>query len=112
MQLPRVLQSANLDNGIRLLLEINGSLSAFEGHFDSAPIIPGVIQIQWALNFNNQYLSPITPLAIERIDALKFQQVIQPNSEVELQLERVDNKLVFSFSSNEQKHSSGKFLVK
>jgi len=111
MNMPRIIHKSLIENGIKLQLDIDHQLSAFEGHFDDAPIVPGVVQIQWALAFNNQFLQEISPLNIFRMDALKFQQVIQPDSVVELMLERISNKLVFSFSSGSSRHSSGKIVV-
>ncbi len=111
MNLPAIISSEETENGINLLLDISDSLEAFDGHFDSAPIIPGVVQIQWALAFNNQFLSKIDVSNIDRIDSLKFQQVIQPNSNVKLELDMKGKKLHFCFSSNDKRHSSGKVLI-
>lgn len=111
MQLPKTISQTTNQESVILMLAIEPALDAFAGHFDAAPIIPGVVQIQWALAFNNQYLTPVHSNDIERMDALKFQQVIQPNSTIRLSLERKENRILFSFSSDAGMHSSGKVLV-
>jgi 3-hydroxymyristoyl/3-hydroxydecanoyl-(acyl carrier protein) dehydratase len=94
-----------------LQLAIHPGLNGFEGHFDGAPIVPGVLQIYWALQFANQYLKPVSPFDIANMEAVKFQQVMTPGIEVRLDLELADTKLMFVFSSPSKRYSSGKIAI-
>jgi 3-hydroxymyristoyl/3-hydroxydecanoyl-(acyl carrier protein) dehydratase len=94
-----------------LQLAIHPDLDGFDGHFDGAPVVPGVLQIYWALQFANQYLKPVSPFDIADMEAVKFQQVMTPGIEVSLELELVNAKLTFVFSSPSKRYSSGKIAI-
>ncbi|WP_196139440.1 thioester dehydrase [Aliikangiella sp. G2MR2-5] len=111
MQLARVDEINEVDDGIELLLEINGDLDSFDGHFDEVAILPGVIQIGWALAYAKIYKIVSEEKLIDSISALKFQQVIVPGDLVNLSLRLHRDTLVFSFTSGDKKHSSGKLLL-
>ena len=100
-------RSANQDS-VRLAISISPGLDVFRGHFDEAPIVPGVVQIHWALRLANQYLVAVSPLAIDCMEAVKFQQVMTPGAELTLDLELINNKLVFAYRSPAASYSSGK----
>lgn len=113
MDNPTVIQADNDDNSASLTLYIDGELDIFKGHFDEAPIVPGVVQLKWAIDFCGRYLKPLQADGITQIEALKFQQVIPPNTTVQLQLALQKNKLVFSITSddNATRHSSGRIAI-
>ncbi len=96
---------------MHLELTISRDLAAFDGHFESTPIVPGVVQIQWVIEFANKYIAEITDMEVRCLEKLKFQHVIQPESLVNLQIELIAEKLIFSFTSNKQNYSSGKIVI-
>jgi len=76
-----------------LALDVRADLTAFDGHFDGAPILPGVAQLDWAARLGRECrLSSQTEgdggLAANfiRVEVLKFQQPILPGMQVELHL--------------------------
>lgn len=92
----------------RLDIEMDPELMWFEGHFPDVPILPGVAQIDWALHFACKAFSlPDTPITME---ALKFQQVIQPAARVELDLQwnSETDTLRFHYRSGDNTHASGR----
>lgn len=93
-----------------LMLEVAASLPYFDGHFSSAPILPGVTQIEWAIRFGRE-LFPLPPHFL-RMEAIKFQHIIQPGGTVRLELvfnpER-DN-LSFKLLSASGTHASGRIV--
>jgi 3-hydroxyacyl-[acyl-carrier-protein] dehydratase len=95
-----------------LQLSINPEMNGFDGHFDGAPVVPGVLQIYWALQFANIYLRPVSPLDISNLEAIKFQQLMTPGVEVRLELQLVSAKLQFVFSSPNKRYSSGKIAIR
>lgn len=81
----------------------------FEGHFPNMPILPGVAQVHWVMLLAKEYLS--VTFNVHRIEAIKFQRIIQPNSQLTLQL--IDNKygkLSFSYRAGDVVYGSGRII--
>ena len=111
MNLPQIITKTISQDSVQIALAVSAELQAFEGHFDQAPIIPGVEQLRWVVEFAQECFK-LEEIEIERVDALKFQNVIQPNSQIHLSLVRKSNRIDFSFTSGEMRHSSGKVFIK
>jgi acyl-coenzyme A synthetase/AMP-(fatty) acid ligase len=107
-RLPRVRELER--DAQRVLLEIvaPASLLYFDGHFDAAPILPGVVQVDWAMHYGRQYFT--LPARFKGINALKFQQVIQPETPVQLELvhDAAKGGLNFRYMSDAGQHASGR----
>ena len=123
MNYPVVLKQQTNDQELMLELDISPELSAFEGHFESFPIVPGVVQIQWALHFFKTYFLKTkfsTPIAapeafeVDKITALKFQHVMTPNCTSYLYLSYDHNKqnISFTISNDQHRFSSGKIKIR
>jgi len=97
----------------RVLLEMiaPASLLYFDGHFDVAPILPGVVQVDWAVHYGREYFT--LPARFKGINALKFQQVIQPEMPVQLELihDTAKNSLNFRYMSAVGQHASGRIML-
>ena len=91
-----------------LQLTIPHDLVYFRGHFSGAPIVPGVVQIKWAIELAGRYLGAGGTFA--GIDALKFQQVMRPGISVTLSLRWAasDGKLHFAYQSDGARYGSGR----
>lgn len=94
----------------RLRLRLPADLLYFKGHFPAAPILPGVVQIDWAIRFGLEFF-PLNG-EFKGMEALKFQQVLQPGEEPELELEfkPEKNSVFFRYVSPRGRHSSGLLL--
>ncbi len=81
-----------------------------EGHFPGKPILPGVVQVGWAIHYSRQWLGNTGEF--RRLEALKFQRVIQPGERIalHLKLDRNTGKLTFSYASGDVSHSSGRVV--
>ncbi len=66
-------------------LWIGPDLYHFQGHFPGQPILPGVAQIDWAISLARQMFA--LPPHLVRMEALKFQALIQPGTRLTLDLE-------------------------
>lgn len=110
-RLPRVRELERC--AARVLLEVTApvELRYFDGHFDVAPILPGVVQVEWAIHYGRQYFA--LPPVFKGINALKFQQVILPEQPVHLELlhDTAKGGLNFRFSSDAGQHSSGRVVL-
>lgn len=96
----------------RVLLEVTvpATLFYFDGHFAVAPVLPGVVQIDWAILYGREYFE-LAP-RFRAIHALKFQNVIRPESPVRLELTHDISKgsLNFQYSSDSGQHAGGRIL--
>ncbi|PRC95156.1 AMP-binding protein [Solimicrobium silvestre] len=86
------------------------NLLYFSGHFPEAPVLPGVVQVDWAIKIGRQTFD--LPTQFRAIHALKFQHVILPDSPVNLKLDFDQQKgcLSFSYFTSTWQHSSGRIL--
>jgi 3-hydroxymyristoyl/3-hydroxydecanoyl-(acyl carrier protein) dehydratase len=91
-----------------LQLTVPHDLVYFRGHFSGAPIVPGVVQIKWAIELAGRYLGAGGTFA--GMDALKFQHVMRPGINVTLSLRWVahDGKLHFAYQSDGARYGSGR----
>ena len=110
MKFPEIIKQQQREGVFQLELFIDPELFFFKGHFDDAPIIPGVAQTYWALEFAKNSYPDLQHATVQSITALKFQQVIQPHDTVILNFSYDQNKqsLSFSFIFKDSKYSSGK----
>lgn len=102
--LPRSLRSSG--PGV-FVFEVEPEHPAFEGHFPGQPILPGVVQVDWALRLGAEAFGPFG--AFLGLEQLKFQAVIVPREPLELRLawDAAAGELVFAYSGAAGKKSSG-----
>ncbi|MDX1693952.1 MAG: hypothetical protein R3208_09315 [Ketobacteraceae bacterium] len=107
---PNIINKNSQANAVRLTLQVPGNLAYFDGHFDQASILPGVVQVKWAEHFGRQFF-PL-PGSFQRLETLKFQQVIVPDTTIELELSNQPDpkKLYFTYFVNHKKVSSGRIV--
>ncbi|WP_457446730.1 AMP-binding protein [Roseateles sp. P5_E4] len=93
---------------VRLRVDIEARHPGFEGHFEGQPVLPGVVQLDWAERFARE-LFALQP-AFAGLDQLKFQQVIRPGGTVDLELtiNADGSELRFALTSERGAHASGK----
>ena len=108
---PQVLEQVETDGEWSLQLSVPPDLAYFSGHFPKAPVLPGVVQVEWALNLGRQLLN--LPGKFAGMEVLKFQQLVRPGDEVQLHL-RFDperGKLYFAYRNDTATCSSGRILL-
>lgn len=93
--LPKVLARHPQGDGIDLELHVPADCPWFEGHFESWPILPGVVQIGWAAWFAADWSGRETPPVV--MDRVKFKRPITPNARLRLCLRRVGDRLHYEF---------------
>jgi 3-hydroxymyristoyl/3-hydroxydecanoyl-(acyl carrier protein) dehydratase len=89
-------------------MTLEPGLVYFDGHFEAAAILPGVVQVDWAIEQGRKRF-PIQG-SFQRIEALKFFQVIRAGARVSIELEFDPEKgrLAFCYRGDGVTHSSGR----
>lgn len=93
-----------------IALHVPIDLAHFSGHFAAAPVVPGMVQVAWALELAASRLG--TSARCRTMEALKFQQLLRPgaNAELTLRADRVRGKLHFAYGHGEANFSSGRLV--
>ena len=81
-------------------------LAAFEGHFPQAAILPGVVLVDWAVRLGREAFGLSGDLL--RMEALKFQQLVRPGTELTAELAWTPGRLDFRFTSTHGVHAGGR----
>jgi acyl-coenzyme A synthetase/AMP-(fatty) acid ligase len=91
-------------------LPLEASLAVFEGHFTQAAVLPGVAQLDWAVQLAREAFA--MPPRFLRMEALKFQRVARPGDVLHLDLEWLAERgtLVFRYTSVHGPHASGRVV--
>ena len=110
-KLPEVLQQIEDDGEWSLQLAVPPDLAFFSGHFPKAPVLPGVVQVDWALALGQRLMN--LPEKFAGMEVLKFQQLVRPGDQVQLHLrfDLVRGKLYFAYRNETATCSSGRILL-
>lgn len=108
---PEVLEQVETAGEWSLQLAVPADLAYFSGHFPKAPVLPGVVQVEWALQLGQQMLD--LPGKFAGMEVLKFQQLVRPGDEIQLHLrfDRERGKLYFAYRNDTATCSSGRILL-
>lgn len=107
-RLPRIAARRDgADGAVEFDLEIDPALLWFKGHFPFHPILPGVVQLDWAIAFARDHLGLDLPAA--RDFQIKFRATILPGDRITLVLrhDRPKRRLVFQYRRGDDICSSG-----
>jgi acyl-coenzyme A synthetase/AMP-(fatty) acid ligase/3-hydroxymyristoyl/3-hydroxydecanoyl-(acyl carrier protein) dehydratase len=110
-QAPDLVAQEQHDDEWRLELIVPLDLAHFPGHFPGTPILPGVVQVDWAMNLSQRLMD--LPPRFAGMEVLKFQQLVRPGDRISLTL-RFDperSKLHFAYRNGEAACSSGRILL-
>jgi acyl-coenzyme A synthetase/AMP-(fatty) acid ligase/3-hydroxymyristoyl/3-hydroxydecanoyl-(acyl carrier protein) dehydratase len=110
IQEPELINLQQTDEGLQLELIVPLDLAHFTGHFPGTPILPGVVQIDWAINLGQRLMT--LPPRFAGMEVLKFQQLVRPGDHLSLTLrfDQVRGKLHFAYRNGEAACSSGRIL--
>ncbi len=94
----------------KLQLTPASDMAVFDGHFPGTPILPGVALVDWAIECGRTAFGIHAPFL--RMEALKFQQLVRPETQLELDLgwRAETGTLQFSFRSSQGMHASGRIV--
>ena len=115
---PDVVSSRVTADSAVYALDIAPDLHAFEGHYPGNPILPGVVQVDWAMRFARHAFAgsaaPVDWSGFSGVEQLKFHKIITPGERLELRLtwNAAAGKLGFSFESAAELKSAGQIRVR
>lgn len=104
----RLLERAEFRVELEVIAPAN--LYYFDGHFSQAAVLPGVVQVDWAIQIGREHFA--LPKEFRAIHALKFQHIISADMAVKLELiyEPLKASLSFRYFSADRQHASGRIL--
>jgi 3-hydroxymyristoyl/3-hydroxydecanoyl-(acyl carrier protein) dehydratase len=106
MKIPTIKNTQKQDDKVELLLSFSKSAVYFQGHFPQIAILPGFMQIHFAMFFAKKYW--LLGGEITNIKKLRFTKIITPNTDVSLMIEYLSPKKInFKYFSGDTSHSSG-----
>lgn len=95
---------------VELSFFVPKDLDYFNGHFPDAPILAGVVQLHWAVEYAKDQFS-FSHFNVQNLEVLKFKAVIIPGQNLQLTLtKKSDNKVIFSYFSDKGQHASGRII--
>ena len=101
--LPTVLSERHTPGHSEFDILVAGDNPWFEGHFPGRPILPGVIQIAWAVHYAAAlHADARTPRAVEQV---KFRRPIVPGMRLTLQLTHTPDAARLRYAYRDALHS-------
>ncbi|WP_395061835.1 AMP-binding protein [Paraburkholderia silvatlantica] len=93
-------------------LRVPHTLVHFAGHFPGLPILPGVVQVDWAMRFARDWVPGVRALA--SIDQLKFTMPVPPGALLKLVLthDAARRRVAFAWRVGERDCASGVFVYR
>jgi 3-hydroxymyristoyl/3-hydroxydecanoyl-(acyl carrier protein) dehydratase len=112
---PEIVEVARTDERVELKLIIPESLLYFRGHFPGFALLPGVVQLDWAIQYGREYfaLGQIASEVASEVAAteirIKFRKPIRPNHHVTLTLKHLParSSIQFDYADDDGACSSG-----
>jgi 3-hydroxymyristoyl/3-hydroxydecanoyl-(acyl carrier protein) dehydratase len=90
-------------------LALAPELVAFQGHFPGDPVLPGVVQIDWALRLGEAAFGPLGGFL--GLDQVKFLAAIRPGEALEMHLKLDRGRLGFRCQVGPERRASGTVLL-
>ena len=90
-------------------LALEPGLPAFQGHFPGDPVLPGVVQVDWAVRLGEVAFGPLG--AFRGLDQVKFLAPVRPLEPLELTLAAEPGRLRFQYRCGAELRSSGSILL-
>ncbi len=93
-----------------LQLSIPSNLEVFAGHFPEEPVLPGILQVHWAVALAEFCFDRALGDGFNAMQGIKFNSMVLPSAELQLSLKLQDSKLTFSYWQNGVKYSNGSLV--
>jgi 3-hydroxymyristoyl/3-hydroxydecanoyl-(acyl carrier protein) dehydratase len=105
-------RAADASAGAALVLDLHvpPDLAHFAGHFPGLPILPGVVQLDWAVRFAREHFAITGGASL--LQDVKFLAIVRPDARLVLSLrhDAARRLVAFSFAAGGRKASSGRVV--
>ena len=108
VSLPIILDRNISKNSIIYRIFFYSQCNFFRGHFSEFQLVPGVLQLFFAKELANAHFN--LSLGQGQYKRIKFSNVIEPDSIINLKLEKNENSVSYEFYLDSKKYASGVFL--
>lgn len=108
MELPNILAiTREGEDSLVLTLDIQADLTCFQGHFDLAPVLAGVVQIDWVIRLAREHFAPA--LVFRNLQSIKFLRLVRPPVTITLTMNYLPGRglVKFSYRAGEVTYSTG-----
>lgn len=107
---PDIIATSREGESITYQLRVPADLAHFAGHFPGLPILPGIVQVDWAVRLARRDLPGLT--ASHAISNLKFQAMVRPDAVLTLELRHDADRhsLQFAYRDTVRTYSSGRII--
>ncbi len=109
-QMPEIVAERRRPGHVEYDLRLQPELFPFAGHFPGLPILPGVVQVHWAIHLGaRNFVWPGPFVALEQV---KFLAVVRPEDRLTLTLGWNDAKgrLRFEYHAGKIRYSRGEVV--
>jgi 3-hydroxymyristoyl/3-hydroxydecanoyl-(acyl carrier protein) dehydratase len=108
---PQVLSTKQTDTGCIVYLRVPDDLAYLEGHFPQAPIVAGVCQLKWVIDYIELHTGK--PLVIEAMEAVKFHRPLLPQQlfAIELSYDDLTTTWYYQVYAADKSFASGRLIV-
>jgi acyl-coenzyme A synthetase/AMP-(fatty) acid ligase/3-hydroxymyristoyl/3-hydroxydecanoyl-(acyl carrier protein) dehydratase len=105
---PAIIAATTASGVSSFCLDISDNLECLKGHFDKFPLVPGVAQLQWAIDIGLNHFG-ITQRKFSSMEQVKFRDFLKPNQiiELEITLNSENNSLKFKYLKGDSIFSTG-----
>ena len=107
-----LLSEARDGDDLRYELRVPPALDHFAGHFPGLPILPGVVQVDWAIRLAADHIAAVRE--VESVDRLKFMAPVPPGAVLELRLahDAARRRVQFAYRMNGRECASGAIVYR
>ena len=107
---PEVLEAIRSEASAQWRCRVPQDLSCWPGHFPGSPVVPGVLQIDWAMDLASELLGDLPRIC--EMDQVTFRDTLRPGDTFRLRVDaEADGWIRFRIWSESAEHASGRARV-